>query len=252
MTIVGLLTLFSGLLLVSQLLLEFITYFVCKYIDYFRLAIELDKNEGTVTKYIFRKEIKATKIEKKAFKVKGESYYTKQEQKIIDVLVADARKYKEEKEKKLKVSIKNSKQIIKQSTQKGLTHQQVVKIDEKFVIMLDKAKMILTDSEELDKLLIKIENKIDKLPKEVEALKYIPIFVSMINNFISKKYTNISKEFVLSIIALIAYFVMPIDVIPDYVPVVGYLDESYLIGNCINQFENELTKFIMWRDTQNN
>ena len=119
------------------------------------------------------------------------------------------------------------------------------------IMLAVKSKDVLNNSKSLDKLLIKIEGLIDKLPKNVEALKYIPRFVSLINNYVTREYTDISMEFILSTIAIIIYITSPIDVIPDFIPAVGYLDESYLIGKCIEKFEDELKKFLVWRDSNN-
>lgn len=250
-TLTSLFTIFSSLLLMIQIVLEGLVYYACKYIDYLKLALELDRDKGKVTKLLFRKEIKVANKEKKVYELEGDSYYTKQEQKIRYNLISDAKKYKEEREEDLNNRIKNSKVKIKELTKKRLTEKQIIKIDEKYATILAKSKDVLNNSKSLEKLLIKIEGLIDKLPKNVEALKYIPRFVSLINNYVTREYTDISMEFILSTIAIIIYIASPIDVIPDFIPGVGYLDESYLIGKCIEKFEDELKKFLVWRDSNN-
>jgi uncharacterized membrane protein YkvA (DUF1232 family) len=70
----------------------------------------------------------------------------------------------------------------------------------------------------------------------------------LINNYVRKKYTDVSKVSIIAIIAVLIYFVSPFDIIPDVVPVMGYADEVFLIGKCLDIIEDELTKFLQWRN----
>lgn len=47
-------------------------------------------------------------------------------------------------------------------------------------------------------------------------------------------------------IAAIIYFVNPFDVIPDFIPVVGYVDDSTVIAFVINSIRKDLDDFLKW------
>lgn len=256
LTISSLFTIVSAVLLVLQILIEGIIYYVCKYIDLFKYAFILDTENIPFLKSFFGNNSSIDKLEKKAYELDGESYYTKQESIIIEYLKNNTEKFikenkiqKREKKKELKKKIKISKSIIKQK-QKTISKEHKIKIDKEFKKLFDKAKTLLTNPTELDNILKRVEKFIERLPKGVEQLKYIPIFFSLINNYLAKKYEDVSIEFVLSLLAILCYVILPFDVIPDCIPAVGYLDEAYLIGKCIDIFEDELTKFLFWRDNQ--
>ena len=246
-----------------QILIEGIIYYVYKYIDLFKYALILDTENIPFLKSSLGNNSSIDKLEKKAYELDGESYYTDQESIIIEYLKNNTEKFikenkiqkrenkiqKREKKKELKKKIKISKSIIKQK-QKTISMEHKIKIDKEFKKLFDKAKTLLTNPTELDNILKKVEKFIERLPKGVEQLKYIPVFFSLINNYLAKKYEDVSIEFVLSLLAILCYVILPFDVIPDCIPAVGYLDEAYLIGKCIDTFEDELTKFLFCRDNQ--
>ena len=238
----------SCVILCLQVLFEFILCFVIRYIDYIKLGFELDVDSSLVAKLLFCPQLKAKKWEKKAFAHRGDSYYTVQETKIINMLVGDAEKLKQEREQQLKLSIQKSKQEIKESTDIELKPKTKEKLEKKYEVATVEAKDLLASPEKIDKILIKAEELCSKLPDNVAPLKYIPEFLSLINNYISGKYKDISPASVISVLAVILYFVSPFDIIPDILPVVGYFDEAYIIGLCLNTVSEELEKFLLWRN----
>jgi len=56
----------------------------------------------------------------------------------------------------------------------------------------------------------------------------------------------------LSIIAAIIYFVNPFDIIPDFIPALGLIDDITILTYVIHRFEKEIERFSSWeaeRDT---
>jgi uncharacterized membrane protein YkvA (DUF1232 family) len=43
------------------------------------------------------------------------------------------------------------------------------------------------------------------------------------------------------------YFIIPLDVIPDYLPLVGYLDDAAVLTAIINSLQGEIGKYRKWR-----
>jgi uncharacterized membrane protein YkvA (DUF1232 family) len=41
----------------------------------------------------------------------------------------------------------------------------------------------------------------------------------------------------------LAYVVLPIDVIPDFIPVVGWLDDAFVLGLAMTTLKDEIEKF---------
>ena len=49
-------------------------------------------------------------------------------------------------------------------------------------------------------------------------------------------------------IATLIYFVDPFDLIPDFVPVIGYLDDATVIAFVVESIRRDLDKFLAWEN----
>ncbi len=54
---------------------------------------------------------------------------------------------------------------------------------------------------------------------------------------------SISNKTKLIIAGTLAYVVLPIDVIPDFIPVVGWLDDAFVLGLAMTTLSEEIAKF---------
>ena len=51
------------------------------------------------------------------------------------------------------------------------------------------------------------------------------------------------KKIAIILLAAIIYFVLPIDAIPDYIPVIGYLDDAYVLSETFGMFRQVIDDF---------
>ncbi len=65
---------------------------------------------------------------------------------------------------------------------------------------------------------------------------------------VSGDYRDISKSSIVSVIGALAYFVAPLDVIPDFLLGWGLLDDATVIAYVAAQLKQELEQFRAWRD----
>jgi len=64
--------------------------------------------------------------------------------------------------------------------------------------------------------------------------------------FCSGKYKRVPWENLISVIVAIAYFVSPLDLIPDFLPGVGYLDDAMIVRFVYRAVKAELDRFMEW------
>ena len=110
------------------------------------------------------------------------------------------------------------------------------------------ALKVISDPERIDELLIDAENKLKKIPKSGEELSHVPVFVSMVKSYITKDYTRIPVGTIAAIVGALLYLVAPVDLIPDFLPGIGYIDDAAVVGACLTLVDSDIKEYIKWRD----
>ena len=64
------------------------------------------------------------------------------------------------------------------------------------------------------------------------------------------RYREIPTASLISIIASIIYFVMPVDVIPDFILALGLVDDAALLGWVLSSVKSDIDHFIAWEKEQ--
>ena len=59
-------------------------------------------------------------------------------------------------------------------------------------------------------------------------------------------YREIPWESLVSILAAVVYFVMPLDMIPDFILSLGLIDDVALIGFILSSAKNDIDRFVEW------
>ena len=109
------------------------------------------------------------------------------------------------------------------------------------------AEELLKDPNKLEELLQQFEAKLKEVPTVGEALSRLPLMVSMIRSYITKEYTQVSPKVIISMVAAIIYLLKGKDVIPDNIPVVGYVDDLAVFAAAFMLDEAELNAYSQWR-----
>ena len=110
------------------------------------------------------------------------------------------------------------------------------------------AVALLEDEDKIETFLQKLEKKIKEIPLVGNALSNIPILISLVRNYVKKEYTDIPLNSIIAIVSALVYFLSPVDVIPDVIPVIGYLDDAVVIATCWKFVETDIKKYEKWRE----
>lgn len=121
-----------------------------------------------------------------------------------------------------------------------------VKVEEVFEKSKDKAKEILENKDKLDELVKKSTLKIKESPL-MDGLNEVPTLVDMIKAYANGEYREIPFGSIIAIIIAVAYWVSPVDIIPDYVPGVGYIDDAAVVIFCLNFIKTDFDNFKKWK-----
>lgn len=115
------------------------------------------------------------------------------------------------------------------------------------------ATSILQDPERLRSLIDASVKKIKDLRDNSDEMqnlqRYVNTFNRMLKAYSSKDYQKVPWKTIVLVAAGIIYFVSPLDLIPDFIPVVGYLDDLTVLVWIINSAKSDLEEFEEWEQT---
>jgi len=125
-------------------------------------------------------------------------------------------------------------------------------IHEGFKRSKKEAEEIINDKKETEKILnesINIAFKLRSGPL-AQVWEDLQLLFSLIKDWLSKEYQEIPLGSVIIILGALIYLVNPIDFIPDIVPVLGHIDDVFIIGLVLSQVHSDLQEYKKWKEKQ--
>ena len=113
------------------------------------------------------------------------------------------------------------------------------------------AKILIESEQKMDEFLLKLEKELKTLPQG-EKISNIPVFVSMIKSYIKKEYTAFPMNTLVSIVALLLYWISPIDIIPDKIPIWGKADDICALTIVLRGVGKDVEAYKEWKKGQVN
>lgn len=98
----------------------------------------------------------------------------------------------------------------------------------------------------------KFQGLTSSIPKPlVDLWEDIKLLINLLKDYYSKRYTEIPLKSIMAIGASIAYFVSPIDIMPDAIPIIGYLDDAMVLKLAMDFISKDLDKYREWLANNN-
>jgi len=125
-----------------------------------------------------------------------------------------------------------------------------------FQAALRRASGIATNPEKISELIASVTDKMsdmDQNKKRVsEFFGKIGILLRMLRAYINGNYRQIPWKSLLMIIGSLIYFMMPLDLIPDFIPVSGFADDIAIIFLVFNSINEDIKAFLEFEQSQGN
>lgn len=98
----------------------------------------------------------------------------------------------------------------------------------------------------------KVENLEAKgIPDKLATLwTDIKLMVAMLRDFLFGNYSDVPWKTIAAIAAAIIYFASPIDFIPDFIPVIGYVDDAMVIALAVDLVRDDIETYRRWAKAQ--
>ncbi|WP_242693035.1 YkvA family protein [Sabulibacter ruber] len=74
-------------------------------------------------------------------------------------------------------------------------------------------------------------------------------FIRLVKAYYNGTYRQVNTKSMLLGIAVLLYIVTPLDIVPDFIPILGFADDLSLMAWFINAFQEELHKFQVWEES---
>ncbi|AEL26392.1 YkvA family protein [Cyclobacterium marinum] len=120
-------------------------------------------------------------------------------------------------------------------------------------IYLNRAEHIAGTEKKLKALLVKVNQKWQELsqnPTFAQVKFQIEIFIRMIKAHLNKKYAGLSNRSLGLIVLGLFYFALPTDLVPDFIPFVGYVDDITVLLAIFKSIQSDIEKFLDWEKNQ--
>jgi uncharacterized membrane protein YkvA (DUF1232 family) len=74
--------------------------------------------------------------------------------------------------------------------------------------------------------------------------------LSVLKDWANGEYKEIPKRSIIILTAALLYFITPADLVPDIIPLSGYLDDVTVIGFVYAQIKKDLDQYRAWKDVK--
>jgi uncharacterized membrane protein YkvA (DUF1232 family) len=119
---------------------------------------------------------------------------------------------------------------------------------------LRKAAGIATNPDKISNLISSVSDKLSDMDENKKRIsgffERIRTLLRMLRAYINGDYREIPWRSLLMIIGGLIYFLMPLDLIPDFIPVTGLADDISIIFLIFNMINEDIEAFLEFEQTQ--
>ena len=144
---------------------------------------------------------------------------------------------------------KTPKAAIKTKTDTGASLQS--RLEAAFAQAVWNAKSYVSDPKRLRTLFEDASKQSTSLPKDAfkDSWPYLQTMLRLIRAYYRNDYRAVPETSLVVIIAAIIYVVSPLDVIPDAIPAIGFLDDATVLALALQRTRQDLDDFMIWETT---
>ena len=153
--------------------------------------------------------------------------------------------------RKAKTKAKSHKRKPPVKTKEDRTHVLKERLEAEFAEAVKSAKSYIEDPQRLRALFQEAAKEAVSLPRDPfkETWPYFQTMLRLIRAYYQGDYHNLDESTLVVIIAAVIYVVNPLDVIPDALPAIGFLDDATVLALAVRRTRQTLDDFMTWETT---
>ncbi len=124
------------------------------------------------------------------------------------------------------------------------------KIDNETIKKEHKKRQDDFEEEDIDDVLEDEEAIKSKFENKGKLQRYLDdavILFSLLKDYANGNYREVPFNVIAAIGGALLYVLSPIDLIPDFIPIIGYLDDAAVVAFCLNLIEKDLISYKIWK-----
>ena len=120
--------------------------------------------------------------------------------------------------------------------------------------IFERSKDFINNNEKIKALLGKAKDKLQILQEDTEErnsfVSNIKLVMRMIQSHLNGTYASFSTKSILMLIFSLVYFITPIDLIPDFIPALGFTDDISVLYFVLQSLASDIENFKQWEKAQ--
>ncbi|MFY0601695.1 MAG: DUF1232 domain-containing protein [Cyclobacteriaceae bacterium] len=126
--------------------------------------------------------------------------------------------------------------------------------NKKLTSIMSKAKDTISSNERVQKLLELGKKRLDEISSNNEDKKsfinQIQLIIRMIRAHFTGEYKSFSMQSMLLLVFALIYFITPFDLIPDFIPALGFSDDISIVMFIFRSIKADVEQFEIWENAE--
>ncbi len=120
--------------------------------------------------------------------------------------------------------------------------------------IFERSKDFINNNEKVKSLIGSVKEKLQVLQDDTEErnsfISKIRLVVRMIQSHFTGAYAAFSTRSILMLIFSLVYFITPIDMIPDFIPALGFTDDISVLYFVLQSLSGDIESYRQWEEAQ--
>jgi uncharacterized membrane protein YkvA (DUF1232 family) len=100
---------------------------------------------------------------------------------------------------------------------------------------------------------MKISTRVFDMLRMIGGLRNdLPLLMRLLRAWKAGVYRGLSPRTVLACIGALVYLVSPVDLVPDFIPGIGFLDDAVVLGLVLQSLAQDLAAYRVWEQGHSN
>lgn len=113
-----------------------------------------------------------------------------------------------------------------------------------------KAEKVLQDKDRVNRIVGSVSAKLNEITESSDTLKAfvgrVKVIARMVKSYVSGRYRVMPWKSMVLLVAGLIYFITPLDLIPDFIPALGLVDDVSIIAFIYRSLRQDIDDYLEW------